>query len=93
MFNYEEKMKNHVPPTEREKEQLQQQIGLLKDEDHLFLFTEIIQNMDRKCYTITENCTLFDLNDLDPERFWKMFYHAQIFLENNKRCKEIEEAQ
>lgn len=86
-------MKNNIPPTEGEKEQLQQQIGLLKDEDHLFLFTEIIQNMDRKCYTITENCTLFDLNDLDPESFWKMVYHARIFLENNKRCKEIEEAQ
>jgi len=87
------KIKNKVAPTDKEKEILQYKLNKqLNEEEHLYIFTEILQGLEKKIYTITENCTLFDLNDLSPDNFWKIFYYAQLFIQNHERQKELEVA-
>jgi hypothetical protein len=49
--------------------------------------------MTKKIYTINENGTLFDLNDLDPETFWKLCYHTHLFMKNHEREKSVALAQ
>jgi hypothetical protein len=81
---------NHSVPTEKDKESLQSKLNKqLNEEDHIYIFTEILQTMDKKIYTITENCTLFDLNDLDPVNFWKIHYHTHLMIANHERQKEL----
>jgi|UniRef100_A0A6C0BMB3 hypothetical protein len=92
LVDVEEKIKSKPVPTEPEKEQLQYRINHnLTEEDHLYLFTDILQKMSHKVYTMTENGTLFDLNDLDPETFWKVQYFTQLFMENHERQKETQQ--
>ena len=65
-----EKIKNRSPPMDRDKELLQFQLDhCLTEEEHFYIFTEILQVLPRKIYTITENCTLLNLNDLEHRRF------------------------
>src|SRR5439155_4922352 len=88
------KIVNKVLPTDKEKEILLYKLNKqLNEDEHLYIFTEILQNLEKKIYTITENCTLFDLNDLSADNFWKMFYYAQLFIQNHERQKEFEGAQ
>jgi hypothetical protein len=83
-----EKIKNKNVPNERDKETLLYKLNRqLTEEEHLHLFSEIIQSLDKKTYSITENCTLFDLNDLSPECFWKMFYYAQLSIHDHEGKK------
>lgn len=83
-----EKIKNKNIPTERDKETLMYKVNRqLTEEEHLHLFSEILQSLDKKAYSITENCTLFDLNDLSPECFWKMFYYAQLSIHDHEGKK------
>jgi hypothetical protein len=87
------KIKNKVAPSDKEKEALLYKLNKqLNEDDHIYIFTEILQNMDKKIYTITENCTLFDLNDLDNENFWKICYYTQLFIDQHERQKEINSA-
>lgn len=90
LIELSEKIKNKPIPTDKDKESLQFKINkFLTEEDHLYIFTEILQTISHKIYTITENGTLFDLNDLDPETFWKMSYYTQMFINNHERQKDI----
>jgi hypothetical protein len=84
----EDKIRNQVPPTEKDKEILQYRLNKqLTEEDHIYIFTEILQPMEKKIYTITENHTLFDLNDIDPKTFWKIYYSSQMAIDNQNRGK------
>jgi hypothetical protein len=92
LVEIDEKMKNQTVPTEKEKEQLQYKLNRqLTEEDHLYIFTEILQNMEHKIYTMTENGTLFDINDLDHGTFWKIQYYVHLFLDNQERRNQINE--
>jgi len=85
-----ERKKNNVTPSVNDKDQLLYKINKqLDEEDHAYIFTELLQKMKKKIYTITENCTLFDLNDLDNDTFWSMYYYVQIFIDNHDREKVI----
>ncbi len=88
-----EKIKNKNVPTERDKETLLYKLNRqLTEEEHLHLFSEIVQSLDKKTYSITENCTLFDLNDLSPECFWKMYYYAQLSIHDHEGKKITDRA-
>lgn len=79
-------IQQHTTPTANDKEMLKNKLMTqLNENDHLFIFTEILQNMTKKIYTMTDNYTLFDLNDLDIDNFWKMCYNAQLMIDNHKR--------
>lgn len=85
-----DKITNNVIPTDKEKGMLLSMINKqLTEEDHIYIFTEILQNMKKKIYTITENCTLFDLNDIDCANFWKIWYYAHLFICNQVRNAEM----
>lgn len=87
----DDKIKTEVVPTDKDKEILQYKLNKqLSEEDHLYIFTEILQSMGSQIYTITENCTLFDLNDVDPKNFWKIYRCAQMFIDNHSRQKELD---
>ena len=89
----EGKMKDKSPPSDRDKSLLQVKLNkYLTEDDHMFILIEILQKMPRKIYTITEHGTLFDLNDVDPEIFWKIYYHTQISIENHERQKKLDQA-
>lgn len=93
MAEINSKIKNKTLPTDRDKESLLNKLNKqLNEEDHIYIFTEILQNMEKKIYTITCNCTLFDLNDLDNENFWKIYYYTQLFIDQHERQKEINKA-
>lgn len=92
LSDFDNKLKAKTLPTEQDKEMLLHRLNRqLSEDDHIYLFTEILQNMSKKIYTITENGTLFDLNDLDVENFWKMAYYTQLSISNHDRQKEIED--
>jgi hypothetical protein len=93
-IDFDRKIKNKTPPNDKEKEILQITLNKhLTFDDHVYIFTEILQNMTKKIYTINENGTLFDINDLDPETFWKLCYHTHLFMKNHEREKNIALAQ
>jgi hypothetical protein len=79
------------PPTDTDKEILQHRLLKLSKSDHLYLFKEIIQGLKKKIYTVTENCILFDLNDLPHDCFWKIYYHVQLSMQNLERTNVIQE--
>lgn len=86
------KIKEETPPCELDKENLLYKINnRLTKKDHMFFFTEILQKMEKKVYSITPDNTLFDLNDLPYSVFWKLVYHTEIFLENHKKQRLIRE--
>jgi hypothetical protein len=88
-----EKVKNNVIPMDKDKDVLSYKLNRqLDEEDHVYIFTEILQKMEKKIYTITENGTLFDLNDLDNATFWNVYYYTQIFIDNHERKKDIAKA-
>lgn len=70
------KIKYKIAPTPDDKKKLQQRIKHLTKEQHLYLFNEIIKELD--IYTVTENGIYFDLNDLDCEIFWKLQYQVNL---------------
>jgi hypothetical protein len=81
-----DKMKNKITPSIKDKETLLYKLNKqLLEEDHLYIFTKILQKMERKIYTITKNGTLFDLNDLTNHEFWNIYYHTQMFIDGHKR--------
>ena len=87
------KITNKVSPTDVEKEILLYKLNKqLSSDEHLYIFTEVLQTLEKKIYTITENCTLFDLNDLPNEQFWRIFCYSQLFIQNHEREKEVENA-
>lgn len=92
-IDIENKIRNNISPTDKEKELLQNKLNKqLSEDDHMYIFVEILQTLKNKIYTMTENGTLFDLNDLDNENFWKIFYHTQLFIDNHEREKKIAES-
>jgi hypothetical protein len=94
--NFEEisdKIKNKSVPTDKDKENLLHKLNKqLNEDEHLYIFTEILQNLEKRIYSITENCTLFDLNDVPNESFWKIYYYAQLFISNHERQKDLDKA-
>ncbi len=77
-------------PTDRDKDLLLYKLNRqLTEDEHLYIFTELLQNHEKKIYTITENCTLFDLNDLSSKNFWKLYYYAELCIKNHERQKEL----
>lgn len=88
-----EKIKNKSPPTDKDKENLLHKLNKqLNEDEHLYLFTEILQTLEKRIYSITENCTLFDLNDLPHDAFWKIHYYTYLFIHDHERQKELEKA-
>src|SRR5437588_1856289 len=86
-------MSDRVPPSSAERELLQYLLNrFLTEEDHLYIFTEILQNLEKKIYTVTETGTLFDLNDLPTETFWTLREVTQSLIKHHERQKEIETA-
>ena len=85
-----EKIQNKLTPNEKDKELLLYRLNkLLNDDEHLYIFTEILQTLEKRIYSITENCTLFDLNDLPNDAFWKIYYYTQLFILDHERQKEL----
>lgn len=70
------KIKHKITPSPDDKKKLQQRIKHLTKEQHLYLFNEIIKELD--IYTVTDNGIYFDLNDLDCEVFWKLQYQVNL---------------
>lgn len=78
-------------PSERDYNHLISLISKLDKSDHLSIF-KLIQNMDKKIYTINESGTLFDLSDLPLDIFWKMYEYCMMSIENIDREREKEKA-
>jgi hypothetical protein len=92
-FDITENIKAQVTPSEKDRENLLNKLNRqLTDEEHLYIFTEYLQTLEKRIYSITENCTLFDLNDLPNELFWKIYYATQLFIRDHDRQKEIDKA-
>lgn len=70
------KIKNKIAPNHDDKKKLQQRIKHLTKDQHLYLFNEIIKELD--IYTVTDNGIYFDLNDLDYDIFWKLQYQVNL---------------
>lgn len=77
-------------PSYNDKKKLYQEIATLDKENHLTIFSNIIHpNTDK--YTITNNSVLFDLDDLSPKTFWKLYLYVQNTIENNDRINRDNE--
>lgn len=78
-------------PIDRDKRNLISLIAKLEKNDHIAIY-KIIQNMDKKIYTITEKETMFDLNDVPIIKFWEIYEFVILSLENKSRQTEIDKA-
>ena len=89
-----EKIRTKSIPTNKDKEILLYRLNrLLTEDEHLYIFKEILQNLGKKIYSMTENGTLFDLNDLPNDAFWKTYYYSQLFIQDHEKQKELEKTQ
>lgn len=70
------KIKESVRPTHDDKKRLQNRIKQLDKKQQLHLFHTIIKPLD--IYTVTDNGTFFDLNELVPKDFWRLSYHVNL---------------
>lgn len=70
------KIKEGVKSSHDDKKRLQNRIKQLDKRQQLHLFHTIIKPLN--IYTITDNGTFFDLNELSPEEFWKLSYHVNL---------------
>lgn len=90
-YDFAANIKDKTKPTEKDKEILLNKLNKqLNEDEHLHIFMEILQNLEKRIYSITENGTLFDLNDLPPEAFWKIAYIVYLSINNHERQKTID---
>ena len=83
------KIKSQVAPTHDDKKKAQMRIKQLEKQQQLHLFNTIIKGLD--IYTVTETGTYFDLNDLTPEQFWKLYYQINLTYDCIARNKFMDE--
>lgn len=80
--------------TNEHKNKLKYDIDSLTDENHLKIFEKIfLVSSGKRIYSITENCVLFDLNDLTDDDFktlWKFVYILKSDEEKRKK-KNVED--
>lgn len=84
------KIREKITPTHDDKKKLQHRVKQLTKSQHLHLFNNLIKNLDIS-YTITDNGTYFDLNDMNPEQFWKLYYHINLSFDCINRNKIMDE--
>ena len=87
----DQKIKNGVKPTHNDKKRVQQRIKQLDKEQQLLLFNSVIKPIN--IYSVTDNGTYFDLNDLTPEQFWKLQFNINLTHDCINRDKVIGELQ
>ena len=80
-----------ITPVDRDKRNLISMISKLDKMDHIAIY-KIIQNMDKKIYTLAEKTTMFDLNDVPIVKFWEIYEFVILSLENKSRQTEIDKA-
>jgi len=85
----DEKIKNKVKPEGIDKKKLQSRIKQLDKKQHLHLFHTIIKPLG--IYTVTDNGTFFDLNELTLEQFWELNYQVNLTHDCIKREKQMNE--
>lgn len=85
------KMKLKDAPNDKEKSQLSNIISKLEKLDHKQIF-DILQSLPNKIYTTNEKETLFDINDLSPYDFWRIYDISIMLYENNNRNIIIKQA-
>jgi hypothetical protein len=78
------KMKLKESPNDKEKMQLSNIISKLSKQDHKQIFN-ILQSLPNKIYTTNEKETLFDINDIQPYDFWRIYDISIMLYENNNR--------
>jgi len=82
------KMKLKELPNDKEKMQIRNIISKLYKHDHRQIIN-IIQNIQNKIYTTNEKETLFDINDIQPYDFWRIYDISVMLYENNIRNNMI----
>lgn len=93
IYDFALNIKDKVKPSEKDKETLLLKLNKqLNEEEHLQIFTEILQNLEKRIYSMTENGTLFDLNDLPYDAFWKIAQMTYLCIQNHERQKVIDQA-
>lgn len=78
-------------PTEKEKRDLLNILNTMNKENHMYIFINFLENT--KVYTITNDATLFDLNDLEKDTFWKIYDYSILYNQDkikNNKIKELE---
>ena len=85
------KMKLKELPNDKEKMQLSNIISKLYKPDHRQIFN-ILQNLPNKIYTTNEIETLFDINDIQPYDFWRIYDISVMLYENNIRNNIIKKS-
>jgi hypothetical protein len=85
------KMKLKELPNDKEKMQLSNIISKLYKPDHRQIFN-ILQNLPNKIYTTNEKETLFDINDIQPYDFWRIYDISVMLYENNIRNNIIKKS-
>jgi hypothetical protein len=76
-------------PSEKDKHYVFQQIAKLSKEEHIYIF-KLLQELSKKIYTISDTETLFDLNDVSSDLFWKIYDYIVLSIENKSREQEKE---
>jgi hypothetical protein len=90
-----DKIKREVPPTSRDKEWLMNRINRqLSEEEHMVIFTDFLgsDTMKKRIYSINDNGTLFDLNDVPPAIFWKICLFTVMSLKDREKAKVSDQA-
>lgn len=83
-----ERAKLNTIPTDKDKDKLLWLINKqLTEDDHIKIFVQFLHDLPKRIYTINQHATLFDLNDLNPEVFWKIYYYCRLCLQSKETDK------
>lgn len=89
----DQKIKTGQTPHDEDKKKLQHRIKQLDKKQHLYLFHNIVKNIEGgTMYTMTDTGIYFDLDDFTPKDFWTLYYHTNLFYDCISRNKVFEEA-
>ena len=103
--------KNDKLPTEKDKDNLLEIINSMDKETHMYIFLNFLfplqtkinhlnylnnlNDKDNKLYTITNDATMFDLNDLEEhvDVFWNIYNYSILYKDNILRKNKIKECE
>ena len=77
--------------TDNDKEEICNIIKSMSKEHHMYIYFNILHNLEKSICTTTSDVTLFDLNDLqsNQQAFYKLYEYVKLYKEDSIRQSKI----
>ena len=77
--------------TDNDKEEMCNIIKTMSKEHHMYIYFNILHDLEKSICTTTSDVTLFDLNDLEnnQKEFYKLYEYVMLYKEDSIRQSKI----